>query len=118
MREERGTITGDQKIYEPCNIWGSVAGNVTVIQGGKVYVRGAIYGDLEVEYGGRVHIFGNVTGNLIVHRGAKVIHSGVVGGDVINDGGRLYIESMSTIGGKLKLKDGETEDQRPKPENE
>jgi predicted acyltransferase (DUF342 family) len=117
MREERGAISGDQKIYEPCNIWGSIAGTVTVIQGGKVYVRGAIYGNLEVEYGGRVHIFGNVSGDLIVHNGAKVIHSGVVGGDAINDGGRLFIESMAKIMGKVKATAGETKDDRPKPED-
>jgi cytoskeletal protein CcmA (bactofilin family) len=116
MREERGPISGDQKFYEPCNIWGSIAGNVTVIQGGKVYVRGAIYGNLEVEYGGRVHIFGNVSGNLIVNNGAKVIHSGVLGGDAINNGGRLFIEPKAKVMGKVKAIEGETKDNRPHPE--
>src|SRR5881227_2735721 len=115
MREERGQIAGEVVVYEPFNLWGSVGGDVKVVEGGKVYVRGAIYGNLEVEYGGRVHIFGNVSGNLIVNNGAKVIHSGVIGGDAINNGGRLFIESMAKIDGKLKAKEGETEDQRPAP---
>ena len=101
------------RVFEPFTLWGSIGGDVTVIQGGKFYVRGAIYGNLTVEYGGRVHIFGNVTGNLTVMRGAKVIHSGVVGGDALNDGGRLYIESMAKILGSLNTIGGETRDERP-----
>src|SRR5437762_14265498 len=97
MHEERGQLAGDIIVYEPCNLWGSVGGNVTVVQNGKLYVRGAIYGNLIVEYGGRVHIYGNVTGNLSVQRGAKVIHSGMVGGDIINDGGRLYIDRQARV---------------------
>src|SRR5678816_2110170 len=115
MREERGELTGDVIVYEPFTLWGSVGGNVRVIQGGKFYVRGAIYGNLTVEYGGRVHIFGNVTGNLTVERGAKVIHSGVVGGNVLNDGGRLYVESMAKILGSLNSIGGDTKDDRPAP---
>jgi cytoskeletal protein CcmA (bactofilin family) len=114
MREERGQIAGGVVVYEPFNLWGSVGGDVKVVEGGKLYVRGAIYGNLLVEYGGRVHIFGNVTGNLIVKRGAKVIHSGVLVGDATNLGGRLFIESMAKIQGKVKAKKGETTDDRPK----
>jgi len=112
MREERGQIAGDVMIYEPWNLWGSVGGNVTVIQGGKLYVRGAIYGNLVVEFGGRVHIFGNVSGNLIVNRGAKVIHSGVLGGDAINEGGRLFIDPPARIMGNVKTRSGDTTDKR------
>jgi cytoskeletal protein CcmA (bactofilin family) len=108
MREERGQLPGGQLIAEPMTLWGSIGGDTTVTEGGKVYVRGAIYGNLEVEFGGRVHIFGSITGNLTVHRGAKVIHSGVLGGDAINLGGRLYIEQTATISGKIKTKKGET----------
>jgi hypothetical protein len=108
MREERGIISGDVLVYEPYTIWGSIGGNVRVIQGGKFYVRGAIYGNLTVEFGGRVHIFGNVSGNLTVERGAKVIHSGILGGDAINTGGRLYIDGIAKIMGRIKTVDGET----------
>ena len=73
MREERGRLAGGVVVYEPFNLWGSVGGDVKVVQGGKLYVRGAIYGNLDVEYGGRVHIFGNVTGKLTVHRGARSV---------------------------------------------
>src|SRR2546421_12961615 len=115
MREERGQIAGEIVVYEPFNLWGSVGGDVKVIEGGKLYVRGAIYGDLLVEYGGRVHVFGNITGNLTVKRGAKVIHSGVLVGDATNLGGRLFIESMAKIQGKVESKKGETTDDRRKP---
>ena len=56
MREERGQINGNQVISEPLDLWGIISGNVTVVEGGKLYVRGAIYGDLRVSPGGRVHI--------------------------------------------------------------
>ena len=58
--------------------------------------------------GGRVHIFGNVTGHLNVEKKSKVIHSGIVGGDAINTGGRLFIESMAKVYGKIKAESGET----------
>jgi hypothetical protein len=108
MREERGRLPGGTVINESVELWGSVGGDVTVVEGGKFYVRGAIYGDLIVEDGGRCHVFGNVQGNLIVREGAKVIHSGVVGHHVINDGGRLVVEALSKVGGKVKTRSGET----------
>src|SRR3954465_246952 len=91
-REERGTLSGDMVVYEPLTLWGTVGGNVSVVAGGKFYLRGAIYGNLTVEKGGRVHAFGNITGSIIVMEGAKVIVSGAVGHDVINDGGRLFVD--------------------------
>ena len=108
MREERGRLAGDQMIDEPVELWGSIAGTVTVVDGGKFYVRGAIYGDVIVEIGGRVHIFGNVQGHLLVRQGAKVIHSGVVGGNVTNDGGRLLVEATAKVGGRIKTRAGKT----------
>ena len=108
MKEERGTIGGDWTVSEPTTLWGSVGGNVTIAEGGKLYLRGAVYGDILVEYGGRLHIFGRVVGTLTVKRGAKVIHSGVLGGDAINQGGRLFIETTSVINGKIKTLKGET----------
>ena len=108
MREERRQLTGDQVIPEPVELWGKIIGNVSVVMGGKLYVRGAIYGNLVVHNGGRVHVFGHITGSLTVKHGAKVIHSGIVGGDAINSGGRLFIESGARVLGKLKDKSGET----------
>ena len=108
MKEERGTIAGDWTVTEPMTLWGTVGGNVTVAEGGKLYLRGAVYGDILVEYGGRLHIFGRVAGTLTVKRGAKVIHSGVLGGDAVNRGGRLFIETTSVINGKIKTIKGET----------
>jgi hypothetical protein len=55
-----------------------------------------------------MHVFGRITGNLTVHRGAKVIHSGVVGGDIVNLGGRVYIDHVSKIMGKVRTEKGET----------
>lgn len=108
MREERGRLPGGTIIDESVELWGSVGGHVTVVEGGKLYMRGAIYGDLIVEDGGRVHVFGHVQGNLVVRDGAKVIHGGVVGQNVINDGGRLVVEALATVMGKIKTKSGET----------
>jgi len=112
MREERGQVPGDVVVYEPFTLWGSVGGNVTVIAGGKLYVRGAVYGNMIVEKGGRVHILGIVSGDLNVHEGAKVIVSGQVGGNAVNLGGRLHIDAKAQIHGRVKAKEGKTEDKR------
>jgi cytoskeletal protein CcmA (bactofilin family) len=106
MREERGQVSGDIVIYEPYELWGSVGGDVKVIKGGKLYVRGTIYGNLLVEDGGRVHIFGNIVGDVTVEEGAKLVHSGIIAGDAINNGGRLYIEKASQVQGKVKTRKG------------
>jgi cytoskeletal protein CcmA (bactofilin family) len=108
MREERGKLKGNLVINELYTLWGMIVGNVKVIHGGKLYLRGSIYGNLTVESGGRAHIFGNIQGNLTVSGDAKVIHSGVIGGDVLNRGGRLYIEQIAKVMGKVKTKTGET----------
>jgi len=108
MSEERGQLTGNQTFNEPIDFFGSVSGDVKVIDGGKVYVRGAIYGDLTVEHGGRVHIYGNVSCKLTVLQGAKVIVSGIIGADAINDGGRLYIDGAAKVLGKVRQYAGET----------
>jgi cytoskeletal protein CcmA (bactofilin family) len=108
MREERGQIAGDQIVSEPLELTGSFAGKVTVIDGGKMYLRGAVYGDLIVEEGGRVHVYGHISGSLIVEEGAKVIVSGVVGRDVINNGGRVFLDEMARVMGRLRRRAGET----------
>jgi len=108
MREERGTLNGNQVISEALDLWGTISGNVTVVDGGKMYVRGAIYGHLRVAHGGRVHIYGNVSGNLTVLEGAKVIHSGVLGGDAINEGGRMFIDGSARVLGRVRTDSGET----------
>ncbi len=113
MREERGKLSGDVAINELYTLWGMIAGNVTVLEEGKLYLRGSIHGNLTVESGGRVHIYGTVQGKLIVRPGAKVIHGGVVGGDILNDGGRIFIEGAAKTMGKVKTKDGETTFERP-----
>lgn len=116
MREERGQVAGDVLVYEPYTLWGSIGGNVRVIERGKLYVRGTIYGNLTIEYGGRCHIFGRVTGILTVHHGAKIIHSGVLAGDCVNEGGRIFIDRTAQVLGKIKTKKGETKvEPAPKP---
>jgi cytoskeletal protein CcmA (bactofilin family) len=109
MREERGQLAGNQTIAEELELTGSIAGDVAIVEGGKVYVRGAIYGSITVEDGGRVHVYGHVQGNLTVLDGAKAIVSGVIGGNAINRGGRLYIDEMGKVMGKLRRIDGETQ---------
>ena len=109
MREERGHLAGDIQINEPYTLWGSIAGNVSVAKGGKASTCARyIYGNLNVLPGGRVHIFGNVSGNLIVSDKSKVIHSGTLGGDATNRGGRLYIDALGKVLGKVRTLEGET----------
>src|SRR5438067_11375539 len=108
MREERGQIGGDLTVNEEVEQWGSVGGTVTVVRGGKFYLRGAIYGNLVVERHGRVHIFGQIKGDVVVHEKAKLIHSGVIGGNLINQGGRIFVDRGTRVGGKVKTVSGET----------
>jgi cytoskeletal protein CcmA (bactofilin family) len=113
MREERGTIPGDAVIYEPFTLWGAAMGNVTVIEGGKFYLRGVIHGNLTVEKGGRVHVLGTVSGHLTVHPDTKVILEGTIGKDATNLGGRLYVEPKANVLGKIITKDGKTKFNKP-----
>lgn len=109
MKEVRENLVGDQVIDQKYELWGKITGDVRVIDGGKFYMRGSIYGDLIVEFGGRVHIFGHVSGNLYMFRGTKVIHSGIISGNATNDGGRLYIDRLGQVLGRVKtLNKGET----------
>lgn len=118
MREERGTIAADVVVYEEFTLWGTILGNVQVINGGKLYVRGAIYGDLTVDRGGRAHIFGQVSGNLRLEKYSKTINSGLVGGDLVNHGGRYFGDVGSQVLGKIKANKGETHLPKPsKPSN-
>ncbi len=109
MREERGKITGPITVDEKYTLWGSIMGDVKVVDGGKMYIRGNVYGDLIVDFGGRVHVFGQVSGNLLQFRGTKVIISGLIKGSATNSGGRLYVDQHGSILGKTKTeKDGQT----------
>lgn len=108
MREERGTVSGEVVVYEPYTLWGSILGNVRVVDGGKFYVRGLVYGDVDVEPGGRMHVLGRVSGDVRLARGTKVILGGLVGGKVTNEGGRLYVELGTVVEGKIITRAGET----------
>ena len=107
-------MAGPIVVHEPYTLWGTAGGTVTVVEGGKFYMRGSILGDLDVAYGGRVHVFGNVAGNLTVARGSKVIVSGTIVGDATNEGGRLYVDTLGEIKGRVKTLKGETRIE-PKP---
>ena len=104
MREERGRVSGDAVIAEPYTLWGTVMGDLKVLDGGKVYVRGNVGGDLIVDHGGRVHVYGHIAGNLMLFRGSKVILSGVVAGTASNDNGRLFVDKSGRVLGKTKTK--------------
>lgn len=108
MREERGNIAGDVVVYEEFTLWGSILGNVQVINGGKFYIRGSVYGNVLVDRGGRAHLFGQVMGDLRLEKYSKTINSGLVGGDLINEGGRYFGDPGSKIVGKIKAHAGET----------
>ena len=111
MREERGRVVGDLTIDEPFTLWGGVTGDLRIVEGGKVYVRGHVGGDLIVDFGGRVHTFGHIAGNLIMFRGSKVILSGVVGGNATNDNARLFIDKHGRVLVKIRTKGKHAETQ-------
>ena len=111
MKEERGRVYGDITVSEHYTLWGAVSGDMRVVEGGKVWLRGHVGGDLIVDFGGRVHVFGHVAGNLMMFRGSKVILSGVIGGNAGNANARLFINRHGRVLGKTKTsgKHGETQ---------
>lgn len=102
MREERARVVGDLTVDDKFTLWGAVTGDLRVIEGGKVYVRGNVGGDLIVDFGGRVHVYGHIVGNLQLFRGAKVVLSGTVGGNAANQNARLFIDSHGRVLGRIK----------------
>ena len=102
MKEERGRIDGDITIDEPYTLWGGVTGDLRIVEGGKVYVRGNVAGDIIMEFKGRAHIFGHIGGNLMLFRGAKVVLSGVCAGNASNNNARLFIDEHGQVLGKVK----------------
>ncbi|MEM1013471.1 MAG: hypothetical protein AAGI46_14775 [Planctomycetota bacterium] len=102
MREERGRHIGDMTVDDKFTLWGSVSGDLRIVEGGKCYVRGNVGGDLLVDFGGRCHLYGHVAGNLQLFRGSKVIVSGTIGGVASNKNGRLYIDQHGRVLGRIK----------------
>jgi cytoskeletal protein CcmA (bactofilin family) len=102
MRELRQTIHGDVVIDYECNLWSAVNGDMRVVEGGKVHVRGNVGGDLIVDSGGRAHVLGTVGGNLMMFRASKVVVSGVVVGNATNKDGRLFIGKNARVLGRRK----------------
>lgn len=115
MREERGQILGDLTIDELFTLWGTIGGNVTVIKGGKFYLRGELFGSMIVESKGRVHVFGNMTGGLTIKPGGKVVVSGTIKGKALNEGGRLYLDKDGDILGGIQTVEGGETTIEPKP---
>ena len=104
MRELREKIYGDVVIDYSCDLAGGcgVSGDMKVIDGGKVHIRGHVGGDLIVDDGGRAHVLGRVDGNVMMFRGSKVVISGVIGGNVTNKDARLYINKNGRVLGRRK----------------
>ena len=102
MKDERGRVYGDITINERYTLWGAVSGDVRVVEGGKVWLRGNIGGDLIVDFGGRVHVYGHVGGDLLMFRGSKVILSGVIAGNASNKDARLFIDRNGRVLGRTK----------------
>ena len=112
MREERGRVVGDLTVNDKFTLWGGVTGDLRVVEGGKVYVRGNVGGDLIVDFKGRVHVYGHIAGNLQLFRGAKVILSGVVGGNASNQNARLFIDQNGRVLGRVKTEGKHAETHR------
>ena len=104
MKEERGRIDGNMTVDYPLTMWGSVTGDMKVVEGGKVYVRGNVGGDLIVDFKGRVHVYGHIGGNITLFRGAKLILSGVCAGNVDNQNARFYTDEHGKVLGKVKTR--------------
>ena len=77
-------------------------GDLKVVEGGKVYVRGNVIGDLIVEFKGRVHVFGHISGSIMLFRGAKLVLSGTCTGNATNTNARFYIDEHGKVLGKVK----------------
>lgn len=104
MRELREKIYGDIVIDSVCDLPSSsaVSGDMKVVDGGKIHIRGHVGGDLIVDDGGRAHVLGHVGGSLTLFRGSKVIVSGTVVGNATNKDARLSILKNGRVLGRIK----------------
>src|ERR1700733_8922198 len=101
MRKERNKIVGDQTINELYTLWGMIVGNVTVVEGGKLYLRGSIFGSLSIAPGGRAYFFGWVRGAVAAEKKARLLDRGSVVGHLISRGGRIHFDLAPKTGGKV-----------------
>ena len=65
MRTERGTLAGNQVVFDQFIVMGSVEGNATVIAGGELVLEGMVMGDLVIEAGGSATVHGTVVGDVV-----------------------------------------------------
>ena len=83
--------------------WGTVEGPITVSD--EQSISGTVAGDVTVVEGGDLKLAGSVLGSLTVEAGNASIHGSVMG-DVTNSGGDLYFDGM--IQGHLREDGGTT----------
>ena len=99
MRELHDRIPGPLTISDEVELHGTVTTEVTVVRGGRLIVYGMIAGDLIVEEGGFAEVRGLVTGS-VVNRGAFRL-GGFVSGSLRDEaGGRSEIAPQANIAGK------------------
>ena len=89
-------LPGDLTVNDNTEIFGSVAGTVTVTAGGILHLFGSVGGDLVVA-GGSAFVYGTVDGDAINWGGALEI-SGNVAGSLIKENGETTVFSCAIIG--------------------
>ena len=79
MNDIYGTKKGDIRVTDSFGIYGTLLGNATVTEGGKLTLYGIVKGDVIVERGGWLEQWGVVEGDLY-DRGGDITNNGHIGG--------------------------------------
>lgn len=99
MPVERGKIEGAVELSDELQLDGMVAGDVTVLDGGHLILRGTCCKNLLIRPGGTVDLYGTVSGDVTNQGGFLEVH-GIIRGKLNTiDGGDTYVDVNAQVNG-------------------
>lgn len=101
METKSGMIEGDYTVTGDLTLLGMVTGSITVVAGGRLYLRGTCANNLIVKLGGFAFVTGTVGND--VHNAGSVDVEGTVNGSVLSIGASFKKSSGAFIRGALAV---------------
>ena len=101
METQSGTIKGDFTVVGDFTLAGTVTGSITVLAGGRLYLRGTCMNNMIVQSGGAAFVFGTVGSD--VHNAGNVEIEGTVNGSVLSIGAPFRKSDGAFIRGSLMV---------------
>lgn len=99
MKIENGKIEGNFTVNSEMTINGMVTGSITVVAGGKLYLRGTCSNNIIVQSGGSAFLYGTVGND--VHNAGNVEVEGTVNGSVLSIGAPFKKSDGAVIRGRI-----------------